>query len=169
MTQNEIEALYRQYHAKFKQIATGILKDPDLAEDCVQECYLVVLERWSDYHFLADTQTHFAAYMVGMIKHKALDQIRKRKKDSLRDDLSNFQDPSKSALEGLIHQEALDALERALDRLSPEDRRFLEWRYKEKMTYQAIADRLEISLSSSKKRGSRILQKLKRSYDHEAN
>ena len=52
-----------------------------------------------------------------------------------------------------------------IDRLAPDDRRFVYLRYAEEMGYGEIGELLNISEDAAKKRGQRLVKKLRKLYE----
>ena len=52
-----------------------------------------------------------------------------------------------------------------IDRLDPDDRRFVYLRYAEEMGHKEIGELLNISEDAAKKRGQRLVKKLRKLYE----
>ena len=52
-----------------------------------------------------------------------------------------------------------------IDRLNPDDRRFIYLRYVEEMGYKEIGELLNISVDAAKKRGQRLVKKVRKLYE----
>ena len=47
-------------------------------DDIIQETMRSLVAKLPDYHYTPDKNGHFSAYLIGIIRHKALDQLRKQ-------------------------------------------------------------------------------------------
>ena len=50
-------------------------------EDVIQETLLVLVKKLPDYHYTPDEHGHFRCYLMGILKHKAVDFLRKRMRE----------------------------------------------------------------------------------------
>lgn len=64
-----------------------------------------------------------------------------------------------------IHNADVRKLTELIDRLDPDDRRFVYLRYAEEMGYKEIGELLNISEDAAKKRGQRLVKKLRKLYE----
>ena len=64
-----------------------------------------------------------------------------------------------------LHFADVHKLTELLDRLAPDDRRFVYLRYAEEMGYKEIGELLNISEDAAKKRGQRRVKKLRKLYE----
>lgn len=56
-------------------------------EDVIQETLLVLVKKLPDYNYVPDERGHFRCYLMGILKHKATDALRKRAREArLRED-----------------------------------------------------------------------------------
>lgn len=65
----------------------------------------------------------------------------------------------------MIHNADVRKLTELIDRLDPDDRRFVYLRYAEEMGYKEIGELLNISEDAAKKRGQRLVKKLRKLYE----
>ena len=73
--------LYRQYEKKMYSIAFGILQDPYLAEDTVHDAFIKIIKNFDSCKKIpCDKMT---SWIVIIVKHTALDLLRKRKREVL--------------------------------------------------------------------------------------
>ena len=68
--------------------ALGKMRDTAQAEDLVQETLLAALQSRDNYSGRASEQT----WLVGILKHKIIDLIRKQVRESTVDDISSLAD-----------------------------------------------------------------------------
>ena len=63
-------------------------------EDVIQETLLVLVKKLPDYHYTPDEHGHFRCYLMGILKHKAVDFLRKRMREQ------KYSDEARQASEG---------------------------------------------------------------------
>ncbi len=69
-----LEALYKRYGGVSYGLAKRILGDPQLAEDAVQEVFVVV---WRDASKFDASRGAFSSWLMSMTHHKAVDAVRR--------------------------------------------------------------------------------------------
>ncbi len=74
-----IEACYHLYEQKMYQIAYGILRDPQLAEDAVQDAFLKLMRH--NIYFENAKSDDSKRYMITVIKHSAIDIYHKKQRE----------------------------------------------------------------------------------------
>ena len=139
----------------FWVVAAGIVKDPGLAEDVVQEAGLIGLSKLDQYR----KGTNFKAWMCQIVRYVAINQSRKQVRRCTttqdpgvldRGTVSSRNDPSldlRLTEEGQLPPEQShfdDALMEALSSVSPVARACLLLRTIEEMDYARIAELLDI-------------------------
>ncbi|MDE6567243.1 MAG: sigma-70 family RNA polymerase sigma factor, partial [Lachnospiraceae bacterium] len=74
-----IESCYRLYEQKMYQIAYGILRDSQLAEDAVQDAFLKLMRH--NIYFEDARSDDSKRYMITVIKHAAIDIYHKKQRE----------------------------------------------------------------------------------------
>lgn len=69
-----LESLYDRYGSAAYGLARRVLADPTLAQDVVQEVFLVV---WRDHGRYDETRGPFAGWLLAVVHHKAVDLVRR--------------------------------------------------------------------------------------------
>lgn len=54
------------------------------ADDVLQEALVALMKALPDYRYVPDGQGHFRNYLMGIVKHKAMDALAKRSRESAR-------------------------------------------------------------------------------------
>lgn len=153
-----IERIFRQYYAYVCQAVYRILPDESLVEDLCQE---VFLELWRKRSTL-EVKTSLRAYLRRAAVNRTLNFIRDRKVtfDEQREELP-LASPFSGALQDLEAKDLEQLIDRAIDQL-PERCRlvFVLSRFHE-MSYQQIADELDISIKTVENQISKALKYLR--------
>jgi RNA polymerase sigma-70 factor, ECF subfamily len=117
--------------------AIGLTGDPALADDAVQECFLVVQAKAADFR----EGTDFAAWTRAILRRKVLELLRQRKRSSgfpshLVDLLAD------EAPAPAVWDAERRALANCLPHLAPKARQLVELRYIDGLFPEAIAARV---------------------------
>lgn len=142
-----------RYQRKVYAVALGIVKDPDLAWDVAQEAFVRVHQHLGD--FKGDSA--FSTWLFRIATHLAIDSVR-RERTSARDDLDEadeaaLADGSEGILatalgtnpqESALRRELADKMSEALSQLPEKHRTILVLREVEGLSYEELAERLQI-------------------------
>jgi len=142
-----------RYQRKVYAVALGIVKDPDLAWDVAQEAFVRVHGRLETF----EGKAAFSTWLFRVATHLAIDAVRKERA-SRRQELDDTDEAAvaeggegilSTALgndprENVLRRELAQEIERALATLSPDHRVILVLREVEGLTYEELAERLEI-------------------------
>lgn len=151
--QDAFRALVVRFQRKVYAVALGIVKDPDLAWDVAQDAFVRVHGRLSTF----EGKSSFSTWLFRLTTHLAIDSVRKERtsrKDSVEDvresDLVGGgegilsttlgDDPRENAL----RRELAGEIEKGLATLTVEHRTILVLREVEGLTYEELAERLDI-------------------------
>jgi RNA polymerase sigma-70 factor, ECF subfamily len=138
------------------------LRDPDLAEDVVQETLsraLAVIREGK-----AGDIRDLGAFVHGIARHVILDCIRTRQRDAGAEPLRDTADPAslRDALSHVVSADERARVHAALERLTPADRRILHLSFFEGLSCAELAERLGLNALRIRKRKSRALERLRR-------
>ena len=78
ISRDEFAALFSSSYQKLWVIAVGLLHDRNSAEDMVQEAAFVALSKLNQF----ETGTNFTAWMSKIVRHLALNTVRKNKRQA---------------------------------------------------------------------------------------
>ena len=153
-----IDWLFRKYYTSMCQAAYRILPDEHLVEDLVQD---VFLELWKKRTRLT-IKTAIASYLRTATRNKTLNYIRDQKID--------FRDaPPKDVLKGkttpvlqtLMADDLQQEIDAAIDNLPERCRLVFVLSRFEEMSYQEIADQLDISIKTVEHQIGKALRNLR--------
>ena len=87
---------WTEFYRRYEPAMRGFLRErfPSVeADDVIQETLLALMKAMPEYHYTPDSKGHFHNYLMGIVKHKALDAIRRNASlTSLRSDLAQEED-----------------------------------------------------------------------------
>lgn len=131
---------------KLLAFVVGRCGDPHLAEDVAQDVFALAVERMEQFE---DTD-HLLAWCRETARRKTLERQKaeSRQPRSLDADVLDMLDPHWSSLDVIENSDAIDALRHCLESLSPSARRIIEVRYREGLTGQKLADKLDTKLNT---------------------
>jgi RNA polymerase sigma-70 factor (ECF subfamily) len=135
-----VDAAYRAHAADVYRVALAIIRDPDVADELLQETFTRAFDRWEQY----DPQRPLRAWLHGIVSHAALDHVRR---DRIRRLAAFHWSRSRPVLTDASAPTAgrMEALEEALDELPPRVRGALVLRHAYGYDYATIATLLETS------------------------
>ena len=73
-------ARWTDFYRRYEPAMRGFLHErfPSVeADDVIQEAMLALTKALPDYHYTPDSSGHFRNYLMGIVKHKALDALRR--------------------------------------------------------------------------------------------
>ncbi len=153
-----IDLIFRQYYKICHLSAIRIVKDEHIAEDLVQE---VFLELWKKRgrHVI---NTALKAYLRRSVVNRSLNYIRDLKiKFDEEDKIPNTSSSEEGALKGLETEELEAKIHHAINGLPERCRVVFTLSRFEDMSYQQIADELNISIKTVENQISKALKILR--------
>jgi len=162
LTQEELKLCFDHWFDEIRNYITYRCCDTELATDIVQEAYVRIWEKNTDYQ---ENKTKGLLYKIA--NQLWISQYRKSNSEMKYRLSLSFKEDYNETEEYIYYQELKEQYERALAEL-PENRRivFLMSRM-ENMTYHEISDRLEISIKAVEKRMNLALKELRIILNHE--
>jgi len=143
-----------------------ILRDRAEAEDALQEVFLQIWQRASDFD---EARGRPFTWFVTIARSRAIDRLRSQKsrdRVALETALSDVVPPRRDASDDAIQSEHNEAIHRALAELPEEQRRALLLAYFEGLSQSEIAARLNEPLGTIKTRARSGLSKLRQLLQH---
>jgi RNA polymerase sigma-70 factor (ECF subfamily) len=154
-----LEEAYRRHGTGVYRLCLRILGRAPDAEDATQEIFLKLLERASSF----DGRSRLTTWIHRIAVNHCLNHL---EKERLRDSASLARDedlagaPADSPFERLTRAEAGERLQRLLLRLSPEHRVAIVLREIEELSYEEIAQTLEVPVGTVMSRLARARERL---------
>ena len=139
MTMPEKETLYREYSGKVSGYVFSKLRDTKDTEDLVSEVFLKVYEKYNTFDA---GRASLSTWIYTITKNTVTDYLHKNRTYSeLPDDLSE----DGCLDDGILREESLRELGKALSKLDERLRTLIIFRYYKQMSLKEIAQRLGIS------------------------
>lgn len=148
--------LVLRYRKLVISVAYRICGDAALAEDVAQDAFVRVWSRLSD--FRADG--NFKAWLTRITANMAIDAVRRRRPQVDIEDLA-LEAPGQGPESAAVSSERADVVRAALMRLPVQSRTILVLREYQSLSYQEIADVLDVPLGTVKSRLSDARRRLK--------
>lgn len=154
-----LENAYQLHGSRVYRLCLRILGRTSDAEDAAQDIFLKLMERAASF----DGRARLSTWIHRITVNHCLNQLEKeRLRDTAAlphdDDLAGA--PADSPIEGLARTEAGERLQRLLLRLSPEHRVVIVLREIEELSYEEIAQTLEIPPGTVMSRLARARERL---------
>ena len=180
-----IEQLFRQHYLRMYQLARVLLKDDAASKDVVSEVFADVLngktqlgldnETANDKTIASDSplpSTNAGSYLLVCVRHKCLNLLSRQKmKDRVHHLLKADISPSIAPLEATIAEidretEKYEAILAYMDtELTPQTRKVLDLRFRQKLKYREIATELGISEVAVYKHLAQGIRKIKQKFN----
>ncbi len=157
------DALYQRYKDQVYSLAFRILGNRADALDAAQEAFVLVYQKIGSFQF----ESKFSSWLYRLVTNTSIDQLRRKRTRQRRRHVSLERDiPSEqhqetyalvdeslpeagSTLEG---QELANQIQASILRLSPKLRVITVLRYQQSLSYEELAETLELSLGTVKSR-----------------
>ena len=159
-----VEGIFHEHHIHFQRISFRIVGSEETAEDVVSTAFVRIMDNIEKISDLPCPQ--MTALCVTIVKNASIDVLRRSQRsvsldrwDAATDE--NADDPADEC----IYNADVRKLTELIDRLDPDGRRLVYLRYVEEMGYKEIGELLNITEDAAKKRGQRLVKKLRKQYE----
>lgn len=151
--------LYTLYKERLIYFALKFIKSKEYAEDLYQEAFTAV---WQNRKFI-NPDSPFAPYIYTIIKNRILNLIAEINKDRhLKDSIvSKVLDYDNDTEDTLIYKDLNNLLDKALQELTPQQRRVFDMSRLNMMSHKEIASELNISVYTVQQHISSSLKTIK--------
>lgn len=136
--QSDLKAIYNRFGGAVHSVALKVLRNPDLAEDVVQETFVTF---WSSPEKFDSSRGSLKTYLLTIAHRRAVDIVRSEEARSRRELVPP--DPDYTSVEEEIMTRATsDRVQQALVDLDENERKAITMAYFGGLTYVEVADRL---------------------------
>ena len=160
-----LDWLIQQYRPLICYIITPILVNDHDREECISE---VVMRVWDGIDSFNSARGSWNAWLTALARNTALNKVRTGRRHAVSDISPDTPDTSPTPEEQLLRHERQQALNRALEQLSPAERALFYRKYYYMQPTSQIAAELGLSERAAEGRLYRIKQKLRRLLGGEA-
>jgi RNA polymerase sigma-70 factor (ECF subfamily) len=153
-------ALYQATSAKLYGIILRILQRRDIADEVLQEVYVVIWERAQLYDA---TKASPITWMAAIARNRALDEVRRKTALSIEDvpEVADIASDEEHPLDRMEQSEELKRLFRCLEGLDAERREMVLLAYRDGLTREALGERFSRPAGTIKTWLRRSLQQLR--------
>lgn len=166
--QEALSELYDRHSSTLLGLATRILRNPEDAEEIVQEVFIHAWNRASSYDA---SRSSVSTWLVLIARSRAIDRLRSQKvMDRTTTAVKRERSGSHASPEGAVgvfHQERRKRVKEALGEIPPEQRQVLELAFYGGMTQSEIAKKTGIPLGTVKTRTLLAMKKLRKALGDE--
>lgn len=155
-SQTAFEYLYESYGGAIYGIIHKILKDEEKSEDTMQEVFLKIWKKISDYD---PSKGRLYTWMINIARNASIDQLRKHRNVHLEDISTTV--PKGERMMSFQPETTLLDMADIVDKLRPERAVLIDMVYLQGYTQEEAANILEIPLGTAKSRIRTALQDLK--------
>ena len=156
------EALATRAHPRLQRVAVGVLRDPDVAEDAVQQALLTI---WRDLRRLRDP-SHFEGWSYRLLLRRCYAEAKRRPRWVPDGELDERDEPV--AGDEFRTVVVRDELERAFRRLSIDHRAVVVLHHLMDLPVESVADVLGIPVGTVKSRLNRAMSCLRAAIEADA-
>jgi RNA polymerase sigma-70 factor (ECF subfamily) len=154
--QAALRELFQAHAGQVLTVARRIVRDPSEAEDVVQETFLEVWRRATQYD---PSRSALSTWVLMIARSRAIDRVRARRRPGSSDaaqEIAADDDPLRDA----ESREARKHMLATLNTLPSEQRKVVELSFFEGLTQQEIAERMAVPLGTVKTRMRLAMDKL---------
>lgn len=159
-----LQRLYAMTAPQLFGLALGILRNRDLAEDIVQDSFVLI---WRHAHSFDPRRGAAMAWLGRIVRNQCFDALRRRGREAPLDDavMERWEDPAPSPADLAALSRDAQRLRGCLEQLEESPRRSLLLAYYQGLTFEEVAGRLKAPLGTVKSWIRRSLIRLKSCMD----
>lgn len=153
--------LYAAYKERLLYFALKFVKSREFAEDIFQDVFTTI---WQTRRSI-DPYSSFSSYLYTIFKNRVLNQLRdKSKEEQVKAEiLSQAVDYTYNTTNQILSNELKELIRRAVEQLTPRQRKIFEMSRNGLMSHQEIADTLNISVNTVQEHISSALKTIRSS------
>ncbi|CAM3578566.1 sigma-70 family RNA polymerase sigma factor [Parendozoicomonas haliclonae] len=144
-----LKLLYQKTSPNLFAVALRILKNRELAEDCLQSAYIKIWKYAGRYDA---GKARPMTWMNTIVRNQALDMLRRQKPQEISDDeaLAQVADDARGQFDHVALARDSEDVHRCLAELSDQQRACIELAYFDGLSHQEMSDQLDYPLGSVK-------------------
>ncbi len=154
-----IDSIFHENKSKFYNIAYSYLKSDALAKDAVSASFEKIIKNIS---IISNIPCHkMNSYIVTIVRNTSLD-ILKKEKHSIAEDPCEMERIIDESSVITSNQPDFEVLLSAVDNLTTEEKKLIWLRFDSELSFAQIANTLNITEQTARKRMERVLSKLRK-------
>lgn len=159
-----VNEVFLKMHKKMYRISFKKLKTKFDAEEAVAQTFYKIVDNIEKISSLPCPEVE--PYCVVILKNEINNIFRQREKAFCTDDMNSFirSDESYNTEEGYIKTLEKEKLLSYMNKLSEDEKKIINFRFVYEMSFREIAELLDIAEEAAKKRGQRVIRKLRSYY-----
>jgi RNA polymerase sigma-70 factor (ECF subfamily) len=155
-SEEALSKLYDMYSSSLYGLILKIVRDEDLAQDVLQDCFVKI---WKKAQTYSSSKGSFYTWMLNICRNKSIDELRKQERIKTgKDELGHADVYSNTGTETNI--DAI-GLENHIERLSEDHQLIVKYIYFKGYTQQEVSDELGIPLGTVKTRARAAVNELR--------
>ena len=151
------ESLYNRYVSKVYQYCLSMTQDSENAQDFTHDIFLKAFGKLDAFQ----QRSSFATWLYSISYNYCLDQLRLGKRLSTTSIDDTLQENIADSTDTYLHEEALQLVSRAMERLSISEQAILKLKYEDGRSIEEIAQFYSIKVSAVKMRLKRSREKIR--------
>lgn len=155
----QMELLYKKHHRQLYLYALTFLEKEEEAEDVVNDTFEWVWHQWQEGEFRTETS---AGYLYRLVRNKCLDILRHRKVHLRYAQMSMATESIVSDDEAFAFERRIVDLRNAVEQLPEPGRTILKNCYFRKLTYNQVAEEMQITVNVVHKNMVKMFQLLRK-------
>lgn len=162
-----VNQIFVSMNVKLYNISLSMLQSHHDAEEAVAQTFLKIMNHIERISDIPDTRIE--PYCIIILRNEATNIIRKRRKNFVVEDIEYFeaQGGSYTIEEKYLKDLEEERLKLFINYLSEEEKEFVHYRFFYEMSFKEVADAMDITEDAAKKRGQRVIKKLRSYYENE--
>jgi RNA polymerase sigma-70 factor (ECF subfamily) len=144
-----MQVLFARHHVRVFRFVARLVKDDGLAEDLISEVFLDVWRQAERF----EGRSQVSTFLLAIARNKAFSALRKRREDSLDDDVAGQIEDSADDPEVVVQkQDKGSALRACIERLTREHREVIDLVYYHEKSVEEVAEIIGIPEATVKTR-----------------
>jgi len=165
LAHEEFDDLVREHQQKIFRVVMALVRDPELASNITQDCFVRAYEKREGFRGDASVSTWLVRIAVNLVRDHARSRrqafwkrlFQRPEDDSVESAMETVRDGRSTPDQQLLAKEELNAVWSAVAELAPQQREVFILRFSEEMSLEEIAQVLEIKLGTVKAHLSRAV------------
>jgi RNA polymerase sigma-70 factor, ECF subfamily len=139
--------LYDRWGSRLYGIALRITRQGSMAADATQDAFVQI---WQQAHRFDPARGSAEAWLISILRYRALDIMRRRSRDVAIEDTEDREDEAPDALTRLVSSAEGAALHRCLEELEDDRRRLIVMAFVDGLSHSELAERMNAPLGTVK-------------------